>query len=41
MTHLKICLEEVKLAEEALKKQILEKERNNVKLELEIVSLRK
>jgi len=38
---LKIHLEEAKLAEEALKKQILEREKQNENLELEIVSLRK
>ena len=41
ITHLKIHLEEANLVEEVLKKQILEKERHNEKLELEIVSLRK
>lgn len=34
-------MEEAKLAEEVLKKQILEKERHNESLELEIVGLRK
>jgi len=41
ITQLKICLEEAKLTEDSLKKQILEKERHNEKLELEVVSLRK
>lgn len=40
-TQLKICLEEAKLVEEFLKKQILERESHNKSLELEIVSLRK
>ena len=41
ITQLKIHLEEAKLAEVTLKKQILEKKKHNEKLELEIVSLRK
>jgi len=39
--HPEIRLEEAKLAEDALKKQILERERHNEKLELETKSLRK
>ena len=41
ITHLKVCIEESKLAEETLKKQIIEKEDHNGKLECEISSLRK
>jgi len=41
ITHLKICLKEAKLVEEALKNQILEMERYNERLEQEIVSIRK
>lgn len=39
--ELKICLEEAKLVEDTLKKQIIEKEEHNEKMECEIVSLRK
>ena len=41
ISQLKICLEEAKLAEENLKKQIIEKEEHNEKLECKIVRLRK
>jgi len=41
ISQLKIHLEDTKLAEEVLKKQIVEKKRHNESLELEIVGLRK
>lgn len=41
ITQLKICLEEAKLVEESLKKQVQERKKHCENLELEIVGLRK
>ena len=41
ITQLKICLEEIKIAIDNLRNQLMEKEKHNEKLECEIVILRK
>ena len=41
INHLKMCLDENKIATDTLKNQLIEKEKKNEKLECEIVSLRK